>query len=84
MLFLLLEKENKFVRFHAMQSLVVFLALFIISGVISWIPIMGVLVSSLISLVGLVLWIILMIKAFQGERFKLPVAGDFAGEQIYG
>ena len=38
----------------------------------------GGLLISLIGLVMLVLWILLMIKAYQGERFKVPVAGDFA------
>jgi len=53
--FLFLEKKNEYVRFHAMQSLVTFLALFIITIVIGWIPILGWLVSFLISIVGLIL-----------------------------
>ena len=80
--FLVLEKENKFVRFHAMQSLATFLPLFIISMVIGIIPIIGPIISTLITLLGLILWILLMYKAFKGERFKLPVVGDFAEKQI--
>ncbi|MFW6052713.1 MAG: DUF4870 domain-containing protein [Desulfosalsimonas sp.] len=80
--FLLLEKENLFVRFHAMQSLVVFLPLTVLVVVLSWIPVIGFL-SMIISLLGIVLWIFLMIKAFQGERYKLPWAGDFAENQIF-
>jgi uncharacterized membrane protein len=80
--FLFLEKENEYVRFHAMQSLVTFLALFIITIVIGWIPILGWLISFLISILGLVLWLILMVKAYQGEIYKLPYAGDFAEEQL--
>jgi len=80
--FLFLEKENEYVRFHAMQSLVTFLALFIISVAIGWIPILGWLISVLISILGLVLWIMLMIKAYQGETYKLPYAGDFAEEKL--
>lgn len=80
--FLLLEKENLFVRFHAMQSLVVFLALFVLSIVIGLIPVIG-LLTPLIFLLSLVLWILLMIKAFQGERYKLPWAGEFAENQIF-
>ena len=80
--FLFLEKGNEYVRFHAMQSLVTFLALFIISVAIGWIPILGWLISVLISILGLVLWIMLMIKAYQGETYKLPYAGDFAEEQL--
>lgn len=80
--FLFLEKENKYVRFHAMQSLVTFLALFIFTIVIGWIPILGWLISFLVSILGLVVWIILMIKAYKGEMYKLPYAGDFSEEQL--
>ena len=81
-LFLVLEKDNKFIRFHAMQSIVVFLALFIISAVLRFIPILGWMVSGLIGLVGLILWLLLMFKAYQGEMYKLPIAGDFAEKQL--
>ena len=81
-LFLFLEKENQFVRFHAMQSLVVFLALFVLSLVIGWIPFIGLLLSPIIFLLALILWILLMVKAFQGEMYKLPWAGEFAEKQI--
>ncbi|MCX9084601.1 MAG: DUF4870 domain-containing protein [Candidatus Methanoperedens sp.] len=81
-LFLVLEKDNKFVRFHAMQSIVTFLAFFVISMVIGIIPILGWILSSLMGLVGLVLWLLLMLKAYQGEMYKLPIAGDLAEKQI--
>ncbi|HSW67213.1 MAG TPA: DUF4870 domain-containing protein [Bacteroidales bacterium] len=81
-LFLVLEKENKFVRFHAMQSLATFLPLWIVSMVIGWIPIIGWLILILIAPISLILWLVLMFKAFKGERFKLPVVGDFAEKQI--
>ncbi|MCC3144842.1 DUF4870 domain-containing protein [Halanaerobium sp. Z-7514] len=80
--FLFLEKENEYVRFHAMQSLVTFLALFVITIVIGWIPILGWLISFLLSILGIVLWLILMVKAYQGELYKLPIAGDFAEERL--
>jgi uncharacterized membrane protein len=80
--FLFMEKENEYVRFHAMQSLVTFLTLFIITIVIGWIPILGWLVSFLVSILGLILWLILMFKAYQGELYKLPYAGDFAEERL--
>ncbi len=81
-LFLLLEKENQFVRFHAMQSLAAFLALFVLSLVVGWIPILG-LLSPIIFLLAVILWILLMVKAFQGEMYKLPWAGEFAEKQIF-
>jgi len=80
--FLVLEKENKFVRFHAIQSLATFLPLFVISIVIGWIPFIGVIISILIIPLGLILWLLLMYKAYKGERFKLPVVGYFAEKQI--
>jgi uncharacterized membrane protein len=80
--FLALEKENKFVRFHAMQSLATFLPLWVISIVVGWIPFLGLIILSLIGVLGLILWIFLMYKAFNGEKFKLPIVGDFAEQQI--
>lgn len=80
-IFLFLEKENRFVRFHAMQALVVFLALFVLSLVVGWIPIIG-LLSPVIFLLAVILWILLMVKAFQGEMYKLPWAGEFAEKQV--
>ena len=76
--FILIEQENKFVRFHAIQSIVVFGALTIASFILSWIPFIGVFFGWLISVLGLILWIVLMVKAYQGSRYKLPWAGDFA------
>ncbi len=75
---LVVEKKSKFVRFHAMQSIVVFGAVFVAQWVISLIPYLGILISGLLSLLGVVLWIVLMVKAYQGEMFKLPWAGDIA------
>jgi uncharacterized membrane protein len=80
--FLLLEKENKFVRFHAMQSIAVFLVLFVGSMILIMIPFIGAFLSILISPVSLVLWVFLMYKAFQGEKYKLPYIGEFVEEQL--
>jgi uncharacterized membrane protein len=84
LIFILIEKENKFVRFHAMQSIVTFGAISMGSIVLfflGWIPFIGILFSILgwiLGLLAFVLWIVLMVKAYQGERFKLPIAGDIA------
>lgn len=82
LVFILIEKENKFVRFHAMQSIVTFGALTIVSIIISFIPFIGWILGWLISILGLILWIMLMIKAYQGQRYKLPWAGNFAEKQV--
>ncbi len=83
--FLVLEKENKFVRFHAMQSIATFLPLMVIAWIIGWIfmwiPFIGWAISTLIWILVLILWLILMFKAYQGEKYKLPIVGDFAEAQ---
>ncbi len=74
----LLEKENKTVRFHAVQSMVVFGALSVLQIVLAALRLPGTLLLPVIGLIGLVLWVLLMVKAYQGGRFKLPIAGDIA------
>ena len=78
LVFILLEQENKFVRFHAFQSIIVSGVLMVASFILGWIPIIGGFLAGLISLLGLVLWIVLMVKAYQGKRYKLPWSGDLA------
>ena len=78
LVFYLIEKENKFVRFHAFQSMVVFGTLTVLSIALTVIPMIGWSLIPLISLLELILWIVLMIKAYQGEKLKLPLAGDLA------
>ncbi len=76
--FILMENKSKFVRFHAMQSIIVFGSLNIISIVLGAIPFIGWGVASVVGVLSFVLWIVLMIKAYQGTMFKLPWAGDLA------
>ena len=87
LLFYFIDDKNKFIRFHALQSILVFLPLTILAlifggafglihyeqgwyffGWISWI----------FWILVVILWLILMIKAFQGQKMKLPVVGDLA------
>jgi len=83
-IFLILEPENKSVRFHAMQSIIIFGLLNIAGVVLRWIPWAGIFLSSIVGGIAFILWIVLMYKAYQGERYKLPWAGDraekFTGE----
>ena len=74
LVFFLIEKENKTVRFHAIQSMVVFGALF----VIGLIPFVGVFLLPLTAIASLVLWIVLMVTAFQGKTIKIPLASSIA------
>jgi len=80
LIFIILEKDNKFVRFHALQSIVVFGVLNLGFSIIL-IPVIGWLLSLLIILLAFVFWIVLMIRAYQGEKIKMPIAGDFAEKQ---
>lgn len=80
--FLVIEKENKFVRYHAIQSIIVFGAINIIYPILAAIfGIMGFFGGVIIWIIGLLilaLWIICMLKAYQGTMFKLPVSGNMA------
>jgi uncharacterized membrane protein len=83
---LVIEKENKFVRFHAAQSVVLYLGLFILDFIlgllasISYIGFIFGLISMLIALVSFVLWLFLMFKAYKGEMYRLPVIADYADQ----
>ncbi len=79
--FLVVEQRDLEVRFHAYQSTLVFGFLFALSVVSSWVPGIGWLIGLLVGPFSLILWILLMWKAFDGERFKLPVSGEWAEEQ---
>lgn len=87
-LFLVIDRRP-FVRFHAMQSIVVTIAIIALSiafGIFSLIlgavPIVGWLVGLLLSLgfsvAGFVLWIYLMYRAWQGDEWEVPVVGTYA------
>lgn len=79
---LLVEKQNNFVRFHAMQSTILFGGIFVINIFLGFIPILGWLTGLLLSFVAFILWIVLMWKAFQGEMYKVPYVGDLAEKQL--
>ena len=84
LVFFLIEKDSKFVKFHAMQSIAFSVVMFIAGFILAFIPFIGVFGTMVLNLGGLVVWIILMVKAYQGELFKLPVLGDFAEQQSGG
>lgn len=80
-IFLIIEKDNKFVRFHAIQSIIVFGALSIIGWVFNWIPVIGNFIAGAVGLISFILWIVLMYKAYKGERYKVVIAGEIADKQ---
>ncbi len=73
-IFLIIDKR-KFVRFHAIQSLAMAIVLAIFFGVFSW---AFWFIIWLFFIAAFVIWIILMVKAYQHEMFKLPIIGEFA------
>ena len=75
--FLAVEKESRFVKFHAKQSTITFLGLFVLSLIVGWIPVLGI----LIFIFSLILWLILMVKALRGEKYVLPIVGKLAEEK---
>jgi uncharacterized membrane protein len=81
-IFFVIEKDSRFVKFHAMQSIlwsIVFLVVWsVLWGVAWWIMW---LLGLPIWLAAVILWILLMVKAYNGEWFKLPLIGDFAEQQ---
>jgi len=77
-IFLVLEQRNKFVRFHAAQSIVAFGTLTVAGIIFGLIPVVGDAFSSIIVIIGVIVWIIMIVKASNGEWYKLPWAGDVA------
>lgn len=75
-LFLVLEKDS-FVRFHAMQSTVFSVGIFVVNMVLSATIVLALLVP-LLSILWFVLWLMLIYKAWQGETWELPVVGQIA------
>ena len=84
LVFFLIEKESKFVKFHAMQSMCVSGAFFVVGMVLAFIPVLGGVLAVLLNLAGLVGWIVCMVQAYQGHWFRLPIVGDFAAKQVGG
>ncbi|MFZ0006243.1 MAG: DUF4870 domain-containing protein [Methanoregula sp.] len=97
-IFLLVEKDNKTVRFHAMQSVLTFLPLtilyYLLTSVVWWlfvggdsyaaVGIWGILglIGWLIVIVMFILWVVLMYKAYSGEKFLVPIVGGIAESQV--
>ncbi|HLV86288.1 MAG TPA: DUF4870 domain-containing protein [Candidatus Sulfotelmatobacter sp.] len=87
--FLVMEpyNRNRFVRFHAFQNIffcIAWIVLWIALSIVAHIPILGwltILIWPLVGLAGLIIWVILLLKANQGQMFKLPIVGDLAEKQ---
>jgi uncharacterized membrane protein len=79
--------RNRFIRFHSFQSIFFCLALFVIAialSIVTVVPFMALITLPfhlLLGLGGFIVWLILLLKAYQGQMFKLPVIGDMAEKQ---
>lgn len=92
-IFLLLEKENKDVQFHAWQgttfgigSYVLLIALSILSWFLGLIAqfLAAIISFAIMPIVGIalfILWVVCLVKAYQGERWRIPYVGDFAAKK---
>lgn len=94
--FLVLEpyKRNRFVRFHSVQCLLLWgagilvaIALKLAGLLLFIIPVLGpllvLLISTVVGLAAVVIWLVLLVKALQGEMFQLPLLGDFAAQRAW-
>jgi uncharacterized membrane protein len=84
--FLVMEPFNKkrFVRFHAFQSIFFCVAWIVVDIAVTFlghIPFLGWMLWPLVGLAMFVIWLVLILKAYQGQMFKLPVIGDMAEQQ---
>ncbi len=77
---LAIEKEDRFVRFHAAQSIVFWVCVMILGVLVSWIPVINV----LFSIVFIAAWIFLMYQAWMNREFEIPFLGAIARKQVFG
>ena len=81
-LLLIVERHDRYVRFHAMQSTLTVLVVFVAALICASIPVVGRLLTAFLTFGAGVVWFVLMFKAFTGQRYKLPYVGEFADRQI--
>jgi uncharacterized membrane protein len=89
--FLVLPPYNasSYVRFHAWQSIFLNIAAILFSVVLSFLTVFSVMFgvffflmfTRLLWLAFFLVWVLCVVKALNGERFKLPVIGDLAAKQ---
>jgi uncharacterized membrane protein len=77
LLFLLLEKDNRLVRFHAVQSILLWICFVAITALFFWVPVLP-------YLFVLVVWIFIMYQALMEREYELPLIGKIARRQVSG
>jgi uncharacterized membrane protein len=82
LIFLAVEKENRYVRFHAMQSVVTFGLAGVVYLIVGALPVVGRPLGVIFIVVTVGLWAFLMFKAVNGDRYRLPFVGEWAESHL--
>lgn len=77
-----MEKESNLVKFHAMQSVVLYVARVIIISILSFIPLLGGLAGFIVGIIFTIIAIVAVIGAFNYEEFRIPFIGDLVARLI--
>jgi len=72
------EKKSKFVRFHALQSIITFIPIWIILLGLGWVPVLG----TLLKILAAMFWVFLMVRAYSGQTYKVPFIGSIANDVV--
>lgn len=82
LVFYTVEPQNPFVRFHALQSILFFGAACVALVGCLVVPFLGWILSIFVFYGSLAVWLLMMFKAYKGERFSLPIVGRMADERM--
>jgi uncharacterized membrane protein len=72
------EKKSEFVRFHALQSIITFIPVWVILLILGWVPVLG----ALLKILAAMLWVLLMVRAYSGETYRVPFIGAIATDVV--
>lgn len=78
--FLVIERENRLIRFHAVQSILLWIAFIIIAAIFTLIPVINILVYLII----LAIWVFAMYQALMERMYELPIIGEISKRQAFG
>ena len=80
--YLLTDRRERFVRFHALQSILLTVALGIVTGAVFAVPLVGRALFTMAASGFVLVWLLAMRKAFRGERYPLPFIGEIARAHV--
>lgn len=82
LIFLIVERRSRFVRFHAAQSVIVFSAITVLGIIVPQISYIGGILYALLSAVSFIIWLFMMITAAQGKTIRIPVVAELADQLL--